>query len=76
MKRLQTIAGDSPAKQILTASKLAELRGCSKSYICRLCRLPIDHPKYIANIKINKRMYLITDKKILAEYPDRFVPHL
>ena len=63
---------DPAHKQVLTASELAKLRGVSPSYICRLCRLPSNHPKYIQNIKINPQLYWITDKAILAEYPERY----
>lgn len=60
------------APRILTASELAKLRKVSKSYICRLCRLPENHPKHIKNVKVNSYLYWITDKAILAEYPGQF----
>lgn len=63
-------------KQILTATELAKLRGVSISYICRLCRLDKDDPRYIENIKIDSRMYLITDKKILSQYPGKYCSQL
>jgi hypothetical protein len=59
---------DAP-KRILSASELAKLRRVSKSYICRLCRLPAGHPKHIKNVKINTQMYWITDEAVLAQYP-------
>lgn len=63
-------------KKILTATDLAKLRKVSVSYICRLCRLPKDHPKYIENIKIHRQLYLITDKKILEQYPEKYCSEL
>lgn len=59
-------------KKILTATELAKLRKVSVSYICRLCRLPEDHPKHIPNIKIHPQMYLITDENILRQYPGKY----
>lgn len=58
---------EAPMKKILTAAELARLRGCTRSYIARLCRLPEDHPKYIKNVKLDGTRYMITDEKILAE---------
>jgi hypothetical protein len=59
-------------KKILTARELAKLRNVSKSYICRLCRLPETDPKHIKNVKIDNRNYMITDEKILALYPGKY----
>lgn len=62
-------------KQILTAAGLARLRNVTKSYIARLCRLPKTHPLHIQAVKINGR-FVITDPKVLAEYPGKFISEL
>lgn len=59
-------------KKILTAAELARLLKVSNSYICRLCRLPKTHPKYIQAEKIHAKMYIITDEKILAKYGNKY----
>lgn len=59
-------------KQILTATELAKLRKVSISYICRLCRLPPDHPLHIKSVKINRQMRWITDDKILREFEGKY----
>lgn len=57
---------------ILTATQLARLRGQSCSYVCSLCRLPPEHPKHIQNEKITATMYVITDPKVLDQYPGQY----
>lgn len=61
-----------PMKPLLTATELAKLRGVSISYICRLCRLPADHPKYIRNVKLNPAIYMITDPDVIRQYGDQY----
>jgi hypothetical protein len=73
LKETTTPSTPSPkSMKILTAAGLAKLRQVSDSYICRLCRLPAEHPLHIKSIKINRQMYWITDSKVLAEVGDEY----
>ena len=55
-------------KKMLTVSELAKALEVSTEYVCRLCRLPPEHPKHIKAKKIHNKMYIIVDKKIIDKY--------
>jgi uncharacterized protein (DUF1015 family) len=54
-------------KTLFTLTDLAKKRNKSAEYLARLCRLPKTDPRHIAAEKINPRLWVITDPKIIQE---------
>lgn len=54
-------------KSFYTLSDLAKKRKVTTEYLARLCKLPKSDPKYIQAEKVNPRLWVITDPKIIAE---------